>query len=188
MSRLFPEVRDFFRRTFGGKYIELRNSGGAASNDDGIIVTSSQGNVHLACNAYATESGEWHRIDTARGASVIYLDGENSALKLITCGAGANPIVWSLSFAVDSRSGTVSSAWDPPSIPAGSTAGLVLGVSGAVVGDFVLVGDDWPARPIGLVRREYVNAPGDVRVVYHNTTGAAIDPPAHTVYVRVLPR
>ena len=71
--------------------------------------------------------------------------------------------------------------YDPPSLPAGASnvsVGAPLGVSvpGCVVTDFVSVSCN--PEPQGVTVTGYVRVPGEVRVVFTNTTGATVDLPA----------
>ena len=187
MSRLFPEVRDFFRRTFGGKYIELRNSGGVAATDDGILLVSSQGNVHACVNAYIDDAGAWQRIDTARPAALPYIDNAGD-FRTLYVAAGANPIVWGEKFRVGPMSGTASVTWDQAALPADEFARVIISVPGAAVGDFVLWSSDWVNPPDGLVWRAFVSAADTVSVEVANVSPATIDPPSQTVRVKVFPQ
>lgn len=188
MSRLFPEVRDFFRRTFGGKYIELRNSGGTGVNDDGILLVSAKGNVHACVNAYVDDAGTWQRIDTTRAAALHYIDSVGE-FRMLYVAAGANPITWVETFRCGGVSGAVGSlTLDLAPLPPDEWAQLDIAVEGAAVGDFVMHSMDWVNPPDGLIVWGHVSAPGIASVRLQNVSPVTIDAPPMTIWVRVLKR
>lgn len=74
-------------------------------------------------------------------------------------------------------------AYDPVSIPAGSSASTTLACTGAAVGDMVTVGFTQDLQ--GMTVTAYVGVANVVTVVFANLTGAAKDLPSGSVRVEV---
>ena len=183
MSRLFPEVRDFFRRVTSA-ITQLKND-----TPSGRIALSNAGGspVSLAVNAYLDDAGNWQRYDTAASAALLDVVGDGRLIHYYAA-AGANPIVWGEKFRVGSMSGTASVTWDQAALPANEFARVTISVPGAAVGDFVLWSSDWVSPPDGLVWRAFVSAADTVSVEIANVSPATIDPPSQTVRVKVFPQ
>lgn len=79
-----------------------------------------------------------------------------------------------------------STTWDAASIADGDEEAKDITVTGAVLGDFVLVSASIDVADLSLVGQ--VTAADTVTVQLLNNTGGAIDLASMTTYVRVLPR
>ena len=79
---------------------------------------------------------------------------------------------------------TASAAWNPASIADGNEEALDVTVTGAALGDFVLV--NFSLDVLDLVLDAQVTAADTVTCVLANNTGAAVDLAAGTVRVLVL--
>ncbi len=85
------------------------------------------------------------------------------------------------------NSGTGSSALDFPSTNDGASSDLTLTVTGAAVGDMVVLGIPNGAQPAGTVWYQgWVSAADTVTVRLYNQSGAAVDPASDTFNVMVL--
>jgi hypothetical protein len=81
---------------------------------------------------------------------------------------------------------TGSAVWDPASIPVNDKATTTITVTGAALGDFVLV--SFSATLSTLTATAYVSSANTVTVVLHNNVTGAVDLASMTVYVRVTKR
>lgn len=79
-----------------------------------------------------------------------------------------------------------SGTWNAASIADGDEEVTDLTVTGAALGDFVLVSSSLDVTDLSLVGQ--VTAANTVTVQLLNNTGGAIDLASATVYVRVIPR
>ncbi|MCB0714028.1 MAG: hypothetical protein KDD67_17015 [Ignavibacteriae bacterium] len=85
------------------------------------------------------------------------------------------------------NSGTGSAALDFPSTNDGATSDLTLTVTGATVGDMVILGIPNGAQPAGSAwYQAWVSAANTVTVRLYNESGAAVDPGSDTFNVMVL--
>lgn len=79
-----------------------------------------------------------------------------------------------------------SDTWDPGSIADGDEEAKDVTVTGAALGDFVLVSSSLDVADLVLTGQ--VTAADTVTVQLANNTGGAVDLGSGTVYVRVIPR
>lgn len=84
---------------------------------------------------------------------------------------------------IDGYTGSV--VHDFPSIIAGGTSTVDITVTGAALGDFVLLSQS-SALEFNIIFRSYVEAANTVRVAASNHTGSAVDPASRTYYVKVI--
>lgn len=78
----------------------------------------------------------------------------------------------------------VTATWNPGEVAAGSKVSTTVDVSGASLGDFVLVSFSLDLQELTLTG--YVSAANTVEVVLANLTGAAVDLASGTISVLVL--
>lgn len=77
-----------------------------------------------------------------------------------------------------------SASWDAPSIATGAQASTTVAVTGAVLGDFVLVSASGDPGAVSLTAR--VTAADTVTIYLVNNSGIAVDPASLTYYIRVI--
>ncbi len=86
---------------------------------------------------------------------------------------------------INSRIVQASETWNPGSIADGDSETFQMtGVTGAALGDFVLVSFSLDLQDLGL--SAYVQASGVVEAVLQNNTGSAVNLDSGTLTVRVL--
>lgn len=121
-------------------------------------------------------------------------DGDEFAIYRRPAG-GAYALIWEMNNVGKVTAGTVplariegytgSTTHDFGSIPAQSSAGHSFTVTGAALGDFVLLG--FSVSPgTSLLYQAFVSAADTVTIVVYNITTGALDPPSRTYYVKVI--
>ncbi len=81
---------------------------------------------------------------------------------------------------------TAATAWDPASIPSGSTEVKDVTVTGAAVGDLVCVDNPYTADNERMVMTGRVSAADTVRLVLYNASGIAVDCASRTPRILVF--
>lgn len=117
----------------------------------------------------------------------VTLSGALSADSLTLTGAGtltATSLNLGGATLLDVLSATT--LWDIPSTAADAFQSTTVGVTGAAVGDIVMINNPYVADNFGNEIRGYVNAADVVTIVYQNLTGATSDPTSRTVRVVVF--
>jgi hypothetical protein len=77
-----------------------------------------------------------------------------------------------------------SATWDIPSLSTLANSSTTIAVTGAVVGDMVVVSPPMPS--IGVLVSGEVSSPGTITIRSHNMTSGTIDPPSATYKVKVI--
>lgn len=77
-------------------------------------------------------------------------------------------------------------SWKAPLVAAGASVSTTLTVTGATVGNAVVVGSDWAAMPAGLILGARVTAPQTVTISITNVTAGAVTPARATYTVSIF--
>jgi len=113
----------------------------------------------------------------ADGVNRLLVPGEVLTFRVNSGGTACRQVLG------NGRNLSASAVYDPASIPTGSGVTTTISVTGAALGDFVLVSFSLDLQGIALTA--YVSAANTVSVWFQNGTGSAVDLASGTLKVRV---
>ena len=166
--------------TISGNSIDVKDAAGSVVHP--LSLNPSGGNI-VSVGKFLLGSSSGPSVTQGTGAPSA--SEPNGSVYHRTDGTGPNVYVRENStWAISVTSFTGSATWDIPNLASLANSSTTVAVTGAVVGDMVVVSPAMPSA--GVVVAGDVTSADTVTIRGHNASGGAVDPPSTTYRVKVI--